>query len=783
MEFDTMRKKNEILCVLLIMPFILLLSMGGASAQVTQVVGGNINISKLETTQGEPVIAIDPMNPNNLFAFSVTEVIPRGLFASFSMDGGATWHYSDPSDGTIADGGDPPLPQARVDPSAAWDNFGNLFISYLGGDKKVHIAVSVDGGRNFTFLTSLGRDVGPGDLDPGADFPTIDAGAGSVWVTYKDGAAVGTTPIMASGAAVTGLGPTNIGAFSTPQAVPESADGNFGGVSIAPGGQVLVSYQSTSKSDPEGPKTIFVSLDADGLGAGGFGAAMNVTATNVGNFDLIPAQPERSISANAFLAYDRSGGANNGRVYLVYADETPDESNDTDVFIRFSDDDGMTWSAPVQVNDDSTTNSQFMARIAVDQTTGVLAVAWYDCRNDDGLGGAVDYDGVANNDVQFFATVSVDGGLTFEPNIQVSAGTSDEDGAEPHPPGFSEFDFGDYAGLAFSGGTYYPAWADNSNSTLDNPAGTLMKFDIYVAAVQVQGANTPPLCDADGPYTAECQGATTVITLDGTGSSDPDPGDLLTYNWSTSCPGGSFDDSSSLTPMLTGDSSSGSIVSCNASLTVTDSGGASDSCSSRVTIQDTTAPSLSPPADVTVECSSPDGTLVNLGTPTVSDTCDDSPVVTNDAPPLFPLGTTTVTWTVTDASGKVASATQDVTVVDTIPPELSISVAPNVLWPPNHKLVNITASVEASDICDANPSTRLLSIFSNEPDNGLGDGNTVNDIQGADIGNDDREFMLRAERSGNGNGRVYTITFEARDDSGKSTVENAMVTVPKSRRR
>ena len=77
---------------------------------------------------------------------------------------------------------------------------------------------------------------------------------------------------------------------------------------------------------------------------------------------------------------------------------------------------------------------------------------------------------------------------------------------------------------------------------------------------------------------------------------------------------------------------------------------------------------------------------------------------------------------------------------------------------------------------------RLVSITSNEPDNGKGDGNTVNDIQGAAFGTDDREFKLRSERSGRGSGRVYTITYEAEDQSGNTTTAEVTVTVPHDRR-
>ena len=134
-------------------------------------------------------------------------------------------------------------------------------------------------------------------------------------------------------------------------------------------------------------------------------------------------EPAQDADAEVGLAWDRSGGAHNGRVYLVYTDETPDESNNLDILVRFSGDNGATWSAPVRVNDDAGTNSQFLPRIALDQTTGNIAVSWYDARNDTGSGPG-STDGTANDDAQFFSTVSTDGGLTFLPNVKVSAGVS-----------------------------------------------------------------------------------------------------------------------------------------------------------------------------------------------------------------------------------------------------------------------------------------------------------------------------------------------------------------------
>jgi len=133
---------------------------------------------------------------------------------------------------------------------------------------------------------------------------------------------------------------------------------------------------------------------------------------------------------------------------------------------------------------------------------------------------------------------------------------------------------------------------------------------------------------------------------------------------------------------------------------------------------------------------------------------------------------------VIDGFAQADEAETTVAVADTKAPELSISVTPATLRPPNHKLRTVTVSVTTSDLCDASPSIRLISIVSNEPDNGLGDGDVPNDVQGALLGSDDRQFQLRAERSGTGSGRIYTITYEAADDSGNVTVRQTSVSVP-----
>jgi hypothetical protein len=202
-------------------------------------------------------------------------------------------------------------------------------------------------------------------------------------------------------------------------------------------------------------------------------------------------------------------------------------------------------------------------------------------------------------------------------------------------------------------------------------------------------------------------------------------------------------------------------------------------CAAEVTIEDTIEPDIEAPADLEdVECTSPAGASPDLGTPTVDDICDIRPVVDNNAPPVFPIGTTVVVWTATDQSDNVGSDTQSVEVVDTTPPMLEVEASPATLWPPNHKMIDIHVSVQTSDICDLVPEIRLVSITSNEAPNGNGDGNTKPDFDSADFGTDDRHFRLRAERKGNGDGRVYTIEYVAEDDSGNTTTAYTTVFVP-----
>jgi hypothetical protein len=145
---------------------------------------------------------------------------------------------------------------------------------------------------------------------------------------------------------------------------------------------------------------------------------------------------------------------------------------------------------------------------------------------------------------------------------------------------------------------------------------------------------------------------------------------------------------------------------------------------------------------------------------------------------VLPLGAHAITLRVTNVFGLTATDTLTVTVRDTVAPELQVELSPDQLWPPNHRMIGITASVAVVDLCSTS-AVSLVSVESSEPDDGDGDGDTVDDIRGADIGGADFTFDLRAERAPEDGPSL--VTYSAADYAGNTTTATGYVLVPHDR--
>jgi glucose/arabinose dehydrogenase len=190
-----------------------------------------------------------------------------------------------------------------------------------------------------------------------------------------------------------------------------------------------------------------------------------------------------------------------------------------------------------------------------------------------------------------------------------------------------------------------------------------------------------------------------------------------------------------------------------------------------------TPPVVTAPANVTVRTGAGAAACsrfvsdAELGQGTVSDNCKFGlSAVTRTGVPagnVFPVGTTTITYSATDGAGLTTTATQTVTVLDDTAPTISgASATPNSLWPPNSQMKDVTIHYTTADNCGT--VTPSLAVSSNEPVGPGGDWQIV----------DAHHVKLRAKRDGGGSGRIYTITILAVDAAGNATSQNVTVTVP-----
>jgi len=211
-----------------------------------------------------------------------------------------------------------------------------------------------------------------------------------------------------------------------------------------------------------------------------------------------------------------------------------------------------------------------------------------------------------------------------------------------------------------------------------------------------------------------------------------------------------------------------------------------------------TAPVANAGDDISENCAPPAGLTVMLDGSLSTDSdgdldpplaylwTEDGETLSTEVMPelLFAPGVHTVTLTVDD--GPDGTATDEVIVTieaDETPPEIVMAENGEVFFPPNHQTnpVEIADIVESvSDDCTEMTMDDVVFglVTSDELDNGTGDGDTSEDVRFKD---ECHRARVRAERSGQGDGRVYVLHLQADDEAGNRGTNEYRVSVPHDR--
>jgi hypothetical protein len=427
----------------------------------------------VEGYQGENSISIDPNNPLHLIAFSNTffkDSTPAcqsptggtantfGTMALFgSTDGGATWTYNcAPWPATITGGVTGATFWFGSDPALAWDNQGRAYACYMlisqsasASGAAIVVARSSNNGTSWQSLGTVVNGIASTTQGNDKEMMAIDNTSGQafshpgrIYVIW-DAANAEKIAFSDDGAAWTTVNfPSNTGAIG-------------GNVVIGVDGTVYVIW---SRYNVE---TIVFSKSIDG---GATWTAPAVIATlalqSFGANNRPPAQDKRGINGFGAIDMDRNpASAFFGSLYVAFPDfpSGTTAGADLNAYVIRSTNSGTSWSSRVKVNDDNFGATQIFPWLAVDQSDGAVHVSWYDTRLDP-----------ISRQTQMVSSRSVDGGVSFEPNLLVTDGGSawrnnvnytDENSADNTT--FNSNQYGDYSGIAAFNRQVHPLWTDS----------------------------------------------------------------------------------------------------------------------------------------------------------------------------------------------------------------------------------------------------------------------------------------------------------------------------------
>ncbi|MBV9493437.1 MAG: carboxypeptidase regulatory-like domain-containing protein, partial [Acidobacteria bacterium] len=439
-------------------------------------IGTNVNpAGGVEGYQGETAISIDPNNPQHMVAFSNTfykDPAPAcqsptggtantyGTMALFgSIDGGTTWTYNCAPWPTGATGG---VTGAAFwfgsDPALAWDSSGRAYACYMlisqnsagtASGASIVVARSADNGTTWQNLGIVVNNITSSTAGDDKEMMAIDNTSGQpfshpgriyvIWdaankekIAYSDDGSTWTTVNFAS----------NTGAIG-------------GNVVVGADGTVYVIWNRYNV------ETIVFSKSTDG---GATWTAPQVISTmslqSFGTNNTPPAQNSRGVNAFGSIDIDRNPASPYfNTLYVSFPDFPTGTTTGADIntYVIRSTNGGTSWSSRVKVNDDNFGATQFFPWLSVDQSDGSVNVSWYDTRLDP-----------LNRKTQMVYARSIDGGVSFEPNLLVTDGGSawrnnvsyaDENSVDN--PTFNGNQYGDYSGIAALNRQVHPLWTDS----------------------------------------------------------------------------------------------------------------------------------------------------------------------------------------------------------------------------------------------------------------------------------------------------------------------------------
>lgn len=380
------------------------------------IVGRNVNITRKAGAQSETTIAVDPTNPNHVLAASNDLAATATIYES--TDAGRTWVDAGLGLGSTF----------CYDPWLDFNAAGDAFFAYECYDQRIAYRQVGQVSWTKTRLSSAGGF-------PDRDMVIVDTESASpyfnsVYIGYDDANANNSAYLMYSR---DGFG----GWVRTPK-INDTSSTIGVNAATGPDGTVYATWE-----DFNGRK-IWTDRSTNGGANWGTDHVVHNYRWSTGAFWIcIPPQPDRCIVPMPMSDVIQSG-TYAGRYLIVYTDRAV-VGNDSDVFVRYSDDGGTTWSAEIELSDETVPAYQFHPAISV-APNGTVGVSFYDTRDDQ----------PANQKTHQYSAFSTDGGATWSANTRVTTGQSDESGAgDPN-------DYGDYQGLdAAPTSFFFQVWTDS----------------------------------------------------------------------------------------------------------------------------------------------------------------------------------------------------------------------------------------------------------------------------------------------------------------------------------